>query len=134
MSSLRVQYSPRFKNMRNSISLLWLQVHVHALAVVGKCVAALLVTLVWIGCSKPPEFQVKPDVQDAGTFTQYKLVVDGVPMGPWPVGQPHQFSAHGHKGDTPREMLPHVEASVLYVCGWQPVAVELSPPSESALE
>ncbi|MBZ5531016.1 MAG: hypothetical protein LAO20_06265 [Acidobacteriia bacterium] len=97
--------------------------------------AAALVFLAWIGCSKaPPDFELKLEAPGAGDFTQYKLVVDGVPRGPVASTLPYQLVAHGRRGDKPKDMLPHVEASVLSVCGWQPAKVEMSPPSEHEIE
>lgn len=96
--------------------------------------AAALVSLSWIGCSKPPDFAVKLEAPASGTFTQYKLVVDGAPVGPLPATQPYELVAHGHSGSKPRDMLPQVTASVLSVCGWQAAKVEMSPPSEYAIE
>jgi hypothetical protein len=96
---------------------------------------AALVFLAWLGCGKaPPDFELKLEAPGAGDFTQYKVMVDGVPMGPLPATQPYQLVAHGHKGKTPQDMLPRVEASVLAVCGWQPLKVEMYPPSESEIE
>jgi hypothetical protein len=101
----------------------------------GRRVTAALLVLIWAGCSQPPpEFQVKLDAPGTAFFTQYKLVVDGAQVGPFNSTQPYQFNAHGHHADTPKDMLPHVDASVLYVCGWQPVKIEMHPPSEYEIE
>src|SRR5476651_847296 len=90
--------------------------------------AAAFVLLVGVGCSKPPDFAVKLEAPVSGEFTQYKLVVDGAPVGPLDAKQPYQSVVHGHSGSKPEDMLPHVEVSVLSVCGWQPAKIEMSPP------
>jgi hypothetical protein len=115
-----------------SHSTSFLRPHAH---VVGRFGAALLAALVFAGCSKPPEFTVKLDAPGAlGDFTHYKLVVDGAPVGPFTATLPYQFSAPGHSWKRPKDMLPHVEASVLSVCGWEPAKVQMSAPSEGELE
>jgi hypothetical protein len=96
--------------------------------------AAGLVLLAVLGCSKPPDFTVKLEAPASGEFTQYKLVVEGVPVGPLTTKQPYQSVAPGHRGSKPKDRLPHVEASVLSVCGWQPAKVEMYPPSEYEFE
>ena len=96
---------------------------------------AVLIFLVFAGCSKPPEFTVKLDAPGAsGDYTHYKLAVDGAPVGPFTATRPYEFHAPGHRADKPRDMLPRVEASVLSVCGWEPAKVEMSPPSEYGIE
>jgi hypothetical protein len=96
--------------------------------------AAVLLVLAAACRQSPPDFQMKLAAPGAGFFTQYKLVVDGALMGPFNSTQPYQFNAHGHSGDSPKDMMPHVDASVLYVCGWQPVKIEMHPPSEYDIE
>jgi hypothetical protein len=96
--------------------------------------AAAFVLLAGIGCSKPPDFAVRLEAPATGEFTQYKLVVDGAPVGPLDAKQPYQSVMHGHSGSKPKDMLPRIEASVLSVCGWQPAKVEMSPPSEYGIE
>lgn len=65
---------------------------------------------------------------------QYKLIVDGVPTVPLPSDQPYELTAHAHDGATPKDMLPHLEASVLFVCGWQPANVGINMPTQDAIE
>jgi hypothetical protein len=101
----------------------------------ARSAVATFALLILVGCSKPPpNFQVKLEAVGWDAFNQYKLVVDGVPVGPLDSRQPYQFVARGHSGDAPQDMLPHIEASVLYVCGWQPAKIEMHPPSRYEIE
>src|ERR1700682_813620 len=98
--------------------------------------AAGLVLLAVLGCSKP-DFTVKLEAPALGEFTRYKLGVEGVPVvpvAPLTTKHPYQSVAPGHRGSKPKDRLPHVEASVLSVCGWQPAKVEMYPPSEYEFE
>jgi hypothetical protein len=96
--------------------------------------AAVLVLLAGIGCSKPPDFALNLEPPASRDFTHYRLVVDGAHVGPLTAKQTYQSLVHGHSGSKPEDMLPHVEVSVLSVCGWQPAKIEMSPPSPYALE
>jgi len=118
------------KNMPHSTS--FLRPHAH---VVGRLSAAILVALSFAGCSKPPNFTLRLDAPGvSGDFTHYKLIVDGVPVGPFTATRPYEFNRPGHRAGKPRDMLPRVEASVLSVCGWEPAKVQMSAPSEGEIE
>jgi len=95
--------------------------------------AALI--LACFGCSKPGlDFHLQLDAPSSDAFSQYKLVVDGAPAGPLSSSQAYESTVHAHNADSPQDMLPHIEASVLSVCGWQPAKVEIHPPSQSAID
>ncbi|HEY6250880.1 MAG TPA: hypothetical protein VI685_13045 [Candidatus Angelobacter sp.] len=97
--------------------------------------ATAILTLAMFGCSKPPlDLHLKLDAPTSDAFSQYKLVLDGVPGSPIPSSQPFESTVHAHNADSPQDMLPHIEASVLSVCGWQPAKVEMHPPSQAAIE
>jgi hypothetical protein len=96
---------------------------------------AALLLFACIGCSKrTPDFKFKLEAPGSGIFMQYKLVVDGSATNPLPSDQPYEFTVHAHDGATPKEMLPHLEASVLFVCGWQPANVGINMPTQDAIE
>jgi hypothetical protein len=96
------------------------------------CVAGLLICCL-ASCQKPPDFHIHVVAPSMGA-SQYKLTVDGVEMGPFSGGDDYDFTTHGHRAKSPADMLPHIEASVLYVCGWQPATVELPPPSDDDIQ
>ncbi len=103
-------------------------------ALFHACIAGLVISAL-LGCRKqPPDFHIKLEAPGSGVFTKYKLTVDGAEMGAFSSTQAHEFTVRGHSGDDPREMLPRMDASVLYVCGWQAAKVDLQPPSRYAVE
>ena len=92
-------------------------------------------TLLCFGCSKPPvDFHLRLDAPISDAFSHYKLVVDGVAGNPIPSSQPFESTVRAHKADSPQDMLPHIEAGILSVCGWEPAKVHMHAPSESAIE
>lgn len=91
--------------------------------------------LACFGCSKPQvDFHLKLDAPTSDAFSHYKLVVDQVSGNPIPSSQPFETIVHAHNATAPQDMLPHIEASVLSVCGWQPVKVQMQAPSQSSIE
>ena len=98
-------------------------------------VPAAIILLLCFGCSKPPvDLHLRLDAPTSDAFSHYKLVVDGTPTNPITSMQPYEATLHAHNADSPQDMLPHVEASVLSVCGWQPAKVHMNPPSQSSIE
>jgi hypothetical protein len=97
------------------------------------CLACLLISVL-AGCQKPPDFAIHLFAPVSGAPQKYKLTVDGVETPPFSFDGQYDFTAHGHRGKTPQDMLPHIQASVFYVCGWQPATVDLPPPAEDDIQ
>lgn len=101
----------------------------------ARFVAAVAVALACFGCSKPPlDLHLKLDAPTSDAFSQYKLVVDGVPGNPIPSSQPFEATIRAHNTDNPKDMLPRIEASVLTVCGWQPAGAHMNAPSQNSID
>jgi hypothetical protein len=104
-------------------------------ALIARRGAVLFVIAALMGCSKPvPDFQITLNAPGEPFFRQYKLTVEGVETPAIAATKPYEFTAHGHPADKPKDMLPHIQASVLYVCGWQKTGIELPPPSAYEVE
>lgn len=102
-------------------------------AFIQACVVGFLISTM-CGCQKPPDFAIHLVAPGMDANTKLKLNVDGVETAPISLDGDYNFTAHGHRAKKPQDMLPHIEASVFYVCGWQTVNVDLPAPSEDDIQ
>ena len=99
-----------------------------------SCLIICAVVLACVGCSKPPQFHIVAESAFANSDHKYKVILNGQDMGTITGSGNLEFDAQGQKAETIREMLPPLEAQMLFVCGWQKTEFNVNAPGRDEME